>query len=498
MAESLLPEDPRDALIREQAALITGLSVQVTDLSAQIGELTALVRELREQLDAARRAASRNSGNSSMPPSADDMPGRKAPAPRAKPGGGRKPGKQPGAPGAHLSWSAEPDETVPLFPEGPCPCGRDLAGAADLGVVASRQVIDVPLAAATVTQYDEHAVRCGCGKVHEAAPVPGAGQPGCVAWGLNVQALAVFLLVMQHGPVERCAGILEAVTGARPSDGWVHSLLERAARAVRGACLLIRALVVTAAVICADETPVRVGPGPKTRKKYLLVACTSLLTCYFLGDRSLASFDGFVLGDLSGSVAVHDRYQNYDAYGAIAHQLCCAHLLRDLADAAEQYPDAIWPGQAAGALRALIHAANAAREQGLDAAPVDATAADLRLFRSAVLVGLQQVSRVPGANKKQKPGRMLLECLRDREADVLRFLSDLQIPPTSNQAERDLRPAKTQQKISGRLRSEKATRHRYAIRGYASTARKHGIDVFTAIKDALTGNPWIPPIPASA
>jgi transposase len=491
----LPPEDPRDALIREQAALIAGLSAQVTDLSAQITELTALVRELREQLDAARRAASRNSGNSSMPPSADDLPGRRAPAPRGKAGGDRKPGKQPGAPGAHLAWSAEPDETVPLFPEGGCPCGRDLAGATDLGVVASRQVIDVPLAAATVTQYDEHAVRCGCGKVHEAVPAPGAGEAGTAAWGLNVQALAVFLLVMHHVPVERCAAVLEAVTGVRPSDGWVHSLLERAARAVRGACLLIRALVITAAVICADETPIRVGPGPKTRKKYLLVACTRLLTCYFLGDRSLGSFDGFVLGDLSGSVAVHDRYQNYDAYDGIAHQLCCAHLLRDLADAAEQYPDAIWPRQAADALRALIHAANAAREQGLDAVPDGEAAGDLRLFRAAVNVGLQEVPRVPGAQKKQKPGRMILECLKDREADVLRFLSDLRIPPTSNQAERDLRPAKTQQKISGRLRSEKAARHRYAIRGYASTAAKHGIPVLAALRDALAGNAWMPPLP---
>jgi hypothetical protein len=495
VTESLPPEDPRDALIREQAALITGLSGQVTDLSAQIAELTALVRELRAQLEAARRAASRNSGNSSMPPSADDLPGRKAPAPRGKAGGGRRPGKQEGAPGAHLAWSDDPDERVPLFPEGACGCGLDLVQAADLGIVASRQVIDVPLAAATVTQYDEHAVRCGCGKVHEAAPAPGAGQPGTAAWGLNVQALAVFLLVMHHVPVERCAGILEAVTGTRPSEGWVHSLLERAARAVRGACLLIRALVVTASVVCADETPIRVGPGPKTRKKYLLVACTSLLTCYFLGDRSLASFDAFVLGDLSGAVAVHDRYQNYDAYGAIAHQLCCAHLLRDLEDAAEQYPGAIWPRQAADALRALIHAANAARDQGLDAVPTEVAATDLRLFRSAVLIGLQEVPRVPGAQKRQKPGRMLLECLRDREADVLRFLSDLRIPPTSNQAERDLRPAKTQQKISGRLRSEKAARHRYAIRGYGSTAAKHGIPVLAAIRDALAGNAWMPPLP---
>jgi hypothetical protein len=78
---------------------------------------------------------------------------------------------------------------------------------------------------------------------------------------------------------------------------------------------------------------------------------------------------------------------------------------------------------------------------------------------------------------------------------VLRFLTDTAIPPTSNQAERDLRPSKTQQKISGRLRSEKTTRDRYAIRGYASTAVKHGTAVFTAIRDALAGNPWIPPIP---
>ena len=158
----------------------------------------------------------------------------------------------------------------------------------------------------------------------------------------------------------------------------------------------------------------------------------------------------------------------------------------------------IWPGQAADALRALIHAANQAREQGLDGIPADATGADLRLFRHAVNVGLQEVRRVPGANTKQKPGRLLLECLKNREADVLRFLSDLRVPPTSNQAERDLRPAKTQQKISGRLRSEKATRDRYAIRGYASTAAKHGASTLAAIRDALAEDPWMPSLPEFA
>src|SRR5262249_53334127 len=139
---------------------------------------------------------------------------------------------------------------------------------------------------------------------------------------------------------------------------------------------------------------------------------------------------------------------------------------------------------------------NTARGKGLTAVPDDDIAADLRLFRNAVRVGLSQVRRVPGANAKQPPGRMLLECLRDREDDVFCFLADLRVPPTSNQAERDLRPAKTQQKISGRLRSETATRNRYAIRGYSSTAAKHGENMITVIRDALAGNPWMPPIPA--
>jgi transposase len=476
-------------------AELQGMLIEI--LETRNAELTAQVTDLSERLARLERAVSRNSGNSGMPPSADDLPGKTPPAPKPKRGTGKKrQGKQRGAPGAHLAWSGDPDDTKPLFPQGECACGRDLADADDLGVVASHQLVDTPAVTATVTQYDEHAVACRCGKARAAAPPPGAGEAGTVTYGPNLQAWCVFLLVAHHVPVERCAGIVEALTGTRPSDGFVHSMIARAAKAVRAVNMLIRALVITAGVLCADETPIRVGPGPKTRKKYLLVACTSLLTYFFLGDRSMKTFDAFVFPALSAAVLARDRYQNYDAIPGVLHQLCAQHLLRDVEDAAQSYPDAIWPGQAAEALRALIHAANTARADGLAAVPGDAIAADLVLFRNAVRVGLSQVRPVPGAKSKQKPGRMLLECLRDREADVLRFLGDTRIPPTSNQAERDLRPSKTQQKISGRLRSETATRNRYAIRGYLDTARKHGEPAITAIRDALTGNPWMPPIPA--
>ena len=91
--------------------------------------------------------------------------------------------------------------------------------------------------------------------------------------------------------------------------------------------------------------------------------------------------------------------------------------------------------------------------------------------------------------------RLLLEVLRDRQDDVLRFAHDLAVPPTSNQAERDLRPAKCQQNVSGRLTSTDRTQDRYTIRGYLSTAAKHGHNMLTALRDAITGHPWMPPEP---
>jgi hypothetical protein len=142
---------------------------------------------------------------------------------------------------------------------------------------------------AQTTQYDRHEVRCACGRVHVADAPPRAGAPGTVTYGPNFQAWCAFLMVMHHVPVERCADILESMSGTRPSDGWVHSLLGHAARAVAAANKTILALIILASVICGDETPLRAGPGPKIRKKYLQVACTNLLTYYYLGDRDLAS-----------------------------------------------------------------------------------------------------------------------------------------------------------------------------------------------------------------
>jgi hypothetical protein len=300
-------------------------------------------------------------------------------------------------------------------------------------------------------------------------------------------------------PVERAALLVRDVTGAAPSTGFVHGVLARAAAAVADTVRRIKELVVGAPVAGFDETTLRCGPAGK--KKYVLSASTDRHVVFGLGGRDLASFTAFgVLPRFTG-IAVHDRYSLYDHAefaGVGGHQLCLAHILRDLEDVAEARPGTHWPEQAQRALRGLVRAWHTARDAGRTRIPAETAGPLTAEFRGAVRVGLSQIPRAPGpvATTRQPVGRVLLECLRDREDDVLRFCSDTRVWPTNNISERDLRPHKTQQKVSGRLTSEEVTRHRLDIRSYVGTARKHGMDVMAVLRDAMAGTPWMPPAAA--
>ena len=495
-----LPADPRDALIREQAERLGEQERRLAAQAEQIAALKAMVADLRDRLAAAERAGSRNSGNSSMPPSADDLPGRRPPrkqrraADRAEK---KKRGKQPGSPGASMSWEV-PDRIEDHYPEGSCPCGRDLADAADLGVARSFQQEEIPAAPAERVQHDLHQGQCACGRTHAAARP--AGLPdSALSIGPRLRALAVYLVIFQHVPVERCRQLIADVTGAVVSDGFIHSCLAKAASLAADVVELIRALITAAPVAGFDETTLRSGPAGE--KKYVHGAFTEQYSAFWLGARSLEAMAGAgILPDFAG-IVVSDRYQNYfhPRWKHIAgNQACLAHLLRDFEDCAESYPGAIWPVQAQRALRGMIHAWHAALGQGLPAIPADALKPLAREFRHAVLAGLASVPRVPGPKHrtKQKLGRELLEFCRDRRDDVLRFTTDTSIWPTNNISERGVRPLKTQQKISGRLASDDVTQDRLDIRSYIDTARKHGQNAMDVLHDLMLGRPWRPPAPA--
>jgi len=88
--------------------VVAALQAANGQLRGENAELKAENAELRERIARLERLISRSSGNSSMPPSSDDLSGHKPPERKARRGGGRRPGKQPGAPGAYLAWREDP------------------------------------------------------------------------------------------------------------------------------------------------------------------------------------------------------------------------------------------------------------------------------------------------------------------------------------------------------------------------------------------------------
>ena len=117
-----LSRDDLIALVGAQAERIAQQDGQISAMAAQVAELLETNEALAGKLARLEHLLSRNSGNSSSPPSKDDEPGKPAPDKAKRRGGGptRKRGKQPGAPGANLAWTDTPDARTDRFPEGRC------------------------------------------------------------------------------------------------------------------------------------------------------------------------------------------------------------------------------------------------------------------------------------------------------------------------------------------------------------------------------------------
>jgi hypothetical protein len=164
--------------------------------------------------------------------------------------------------------------------------------------------------------------------------------------GPRLRALAVYLVVFQHVPVERCRQLIADVTGALVSDGFIHSCLARAASLAAEVVALIRALITASPVAGFDETTLRSGLAGD--KRYVHGAFTEKYSAFWLGARMEAMEDAGILPGFAG-IVVSDRYQNYfhPRWKHVAGiQACMAHILRDYQDCAETYPAAVWPVQA--------------------------------------------------------------------------------------------------------------------------------------------------------
>jgi transposase len=187
---------------------------------------------------------------------------------------------------------------------------------------------------------------------------------------------------------------------------------------------------------------------------------------------------------------VHDGWPAYSFYTQCRHALCGAHLLRELTFFAELSEETkAW----AAPLKELLlemkaEVERAGAEGGRRVA--DNKLAELTGTYDRLIAEGLEAQPPPGVPEQvRKQARNLLLRLERRKVEVLRFLTDFRVPFDNNQAERDLRMVKLQQKIGGCFRSEEGARHFCRIRSYVSTMRKHGRGVLEALEGACCGKP---------
>src|SRR3954468_17288159 len=360
------------------AALVAAQERTIAQLQARIAEQDARMAELERQLSASSR-------NSSRPPSTD---GLGKPAPTSLRGrSGRQPGGQPGREGRTLRQVAPPDEVVVHEPGACAGCGSTLPAEGPPVRIVRRQVFDIPQITVRVVEHQLLSRRCaGCGALTGAAGPAGGTAPG--QYGPSAAAIAVYLVMGQHLPVERTAALLAELFGTPMSVGTVAAWTSRAAAGLAPFTAAARAGLAGAELVHADETGLRVAG----RLHWLHVACSTRFTSLFCHRRrGTEAIDAAgVLPHVTGTL-VHDAFAPYARYPAARHALCNAHLLRELiavADRSAAHPRAgadtppgwCWATQVIDALLAL----KAITDTGALPDP-DVLAAQRRLIVSAAL-----------------------------------------------------------------------------------------------------------------
>ena len=461
----------------------TDVQALIEDLASRDAKIKELERQLHEQVEINARQAEviselerrlgLNSTNSSKPPSSDGL--RKPPALKRDHGKGRRPGGQKGRKGTTLLRLDMPDHVVHHYPHGCAHCGHPL----DEGMSVrfeTRQVQDIPEPSPlVVVDHVAHGCACPhCTLVTRASFPEGVTAP--VQYGPNLTALVVYLGEFQLIPVKRLVGAFKDVFGVKLSEGTIVNMVSRMAEKWRGVEERIRKEVVRARVVHMDETGLRIDGG----LHWLHVSCTRLLTHFRIGRGR-----GDVMHEATG-IVVHDCWKSYFRMPNVAgHGICCAHILRELANLFE-FGREEWARDLSRLLSGAVHACNLA-----DGAPLAPEAMREigdnhdRIVRDGLRY---HESREPLSSagkrgrKKRRKGHNLLLRLRDHGDAVLLFTRNPLVPATNNLAELALRMEKVKQKISGCHRSMEGAINRTIIRTVLATARKQGWNVLDTLR----------------
>ena len=460
---------------------IKELESENAQLRKQLAEALARIEELEGQ-------KRKSSHNSHKPPSSEGL-GRQTHSLREPTG--KKSGGQPHHRGQTLEMTATPDRVRSHRPVQCGQCGGSLEEV-EGRVVERRQVYDLPPIRLRVEEHQVQEICCPhCASLNRGSFPEMVTAP--VQYGAGVRAWAVYLNQYHLVPMERTCEILSEGLGCHISEGTLCNWVELASQGLLGTCEQIKRYLLASRLLHEDETGVHKGKkvhwfhGSSTRH---------LTYLHWHQKRGREAMDEIgILPNYHGRI-MRDRWSSYDHYGCL-HSVCGAHLLRDLTGVYERSKQQ-WAAHMKRVLIAMNKVAWYWRNLGAKAVPKSIRDRWVARYFDVLSTGFAAQPPPPpvadGLKKRgpraQSEAKNLLDALLHRADQVLAFLDDLSIPFTNNQAERDLRMVKVQQKIAGTFRADSGMTAFCRIRSYLSTMHKQARPLLSALAAVFQGHPF--------
>ena len=459
--------DWRDARIAELERQLAERDARIAELEAQVAALTAQVERLTVLLG-------QNSSNSSKPPSSDKGKNPHRNARKGKSSTGRKRGGQKGHRGHHreLLPPEQVDETVDVFPSTCGCCGKELPRRS-VGVPTRHQATELPERLVRTTEWRLHAVECACG--HQTrAPLPQDAPKG--AFGSRLVVVVALLTGMYRLSKRNTRRLLGEVFGVDVSEASVSTCEKQVSEALAAPHAQLHRHIKHVGLVHADETSWR----EQHDARWLWVASTNLVSFFLVQTRRTSECAQKLLGRATrGAVLVTDRLGSY-AWWPGPRQVCWAHVTRTLQDLAER-PEGTVAHRYGTALLAKKDAMFQRWHRVRDGT---LSYPSFRRFMKPLIEEFEELLDDAATCGDARTMGKAKALLGDWDG-LWTFVHHADVPPTNNQAERDLRHAVILRNLSFGTQSERGTRFLERVLSTVETLRKQRRAVLPFLLHAL-------------
>lgn len=445
------------------------MNKQVQILQNEIQELRNIIKVLiAENIALKERLAKyenpKNSRNSSIPPSKDEnRPKRKSLREKT----GRKSGGQKGNAGKTLKMVEVPDFVKKHIPDFCNYCGKDLNNI-DVAFVQKRQVIDIPEIKFKVTEHRIYKKICTCGTEISGDFPEEANAP--VSYGNNIESLIGYFHTRQYIPFKRMQEIFKDVFNTPISEGGINYLLKKLVKKARPAYELIRNKLKTNSdtAVGADETSVKVNGEKHWAWTWQTEDATFISITNNRGEKSIK--ENFKEG-FKHSVLVHDCWRSHFNTNALTHQICIAHLLRDLNYLTERYNHK-WSKVCKTLFKSSLDLKNNMSNNDYY----------IHNYKRNTIENRLKILLNYSLNKEDKELVTFQNRLRKYEEYIFTFLYHPKVPPDNNASERAIRNIKVKQKVSGQFKSTDGALGFAVLRSITDTIIKNNLPILNSLK----------------